>query len=50
MKNNDKITDKNKNNSFKNFLYNVFVKNFKYKLLALGLAAVFWVLYVGLFG
>ena len=47
MNKNNRITDKEKGNSFKNFLYNVFVKHLPYKLLALGIAATIWILCVG---
>ena len=43
-----KISEKEKSSPVKNFLRAVFVRNLKYKLLAVGFAIVLWVVIAGL--
>ena len=43
-----KVSEKEKNSPVKNFFRAVFVRNFKYKLLAFGVAALLWVVIAGL--
>lgn len=40
--------DNKKSNPVKNFFYKLFIRNFKYKILALVVASVVWLLIVGL--
>ena len=43
-----KFSEKEKSNPVKNFFHAVFVRNFKYKLLAFAVAALLWVVVAGL--
>lgn len=48
MANSFKDSKKKKSNPVKSFFYKLFVRNFKYKLLALVVAVVIWLLVAGL--